>query len=124
MKHRATLVHRVQYEYAKGPIPRGYEIDHLCRNRACVNPDHLEAVSHKINCRRGIAGMVNGLRNVGKTHCKRGHEYTDDNTYRNPKTGARSCKQCRKAALEKYRVSKQVLKKTRELVPEGFGGVR
>jgi HNH endonuclease len=51
---KTALAHRVYYEQAKGPIPEGLQIDHLCRNRACVNPDHMEAVPQQENLRRGV----------------------------------------------------------------------
>ena len=65
------LAHRYFYVQNKGPIPEGYVIDHLCRNRKCVNPDHLEAVSHVVNCRRGkqtklSLAEVDFIRNVKK----------------------------------------------------------
>jgi len=70
-------VHRVSYEFFTGEkIPKGLVIDHLCRNRKCVNPDHLEVVSHKVNILRGN-GV--GAVNKAKTHCKFGHEFSGDN---------------------------------------------
>jgi len=71
--------HRVVYELMVGPIPVGLEIDHLCRNRACVRPDHLEPVTKTTNVRRGLA-MVNGAQNAAKTHCPAGHPYDAENT--------------------------------------------
>jgi hypothetical protein len=79
------LVHRVMYRQARGPIPLGLELDHLCRVRRCCNPAHLEAVTHAENVRRGQAGVVvaetNRRRGADVTHCPNGHEYTDANTY-------------------------------------------
>jgi hypothetical protein len=72
-------------------------VDHICRVRHCVNPDHLEAVTQRENVRRGekgMKGMVTGAMNRAKTECLRGHEYTDINTM-TKKDGARSCRQCR-----------------------------
>ena len=57
--------HRVSYEYWNGKIPKELQIDHLCRNRSCVNPEHLEAVTARENCRRGLTGS----NQTNKTHC-------------------------------------------------------
>jgi hypothetical protein len=81
------LIHRVTYQHFVGPIPEGFQVDHLCRVRACCNPAHLEAVPQAENNRRALA-----LRPV-KTHCKRGHEFTNANTGRN-KRGGRYCRAC------------------------------
>lgn len=88
------LAHRVAYELAKGPIPEGLVIDHLCRVRNCVRPDHLEAVTNIENMRRGLGyGLQNGMR----TRCINGHEYTPENTYAHPKTGKPRCRECQRA---------------------------
>lgn len=89
-RHKA---HRLAFELLKEPLIVGMVLDHLCRNPACVNPDHLEQVSQKENVRRGDAVWVNGLRNAQKTHCKNGHAFTSENTYR-PKSGGRVCRKC------------------------------
>ena len=80
---KSLAAHRWAYEQAKGPIPEGLEIDHLCRNRACVNPDHLEAVTHAENNRRAAAA---------RTTCRQGHEWTPENTY--VWNGTRFCRAC------------------------------
>jgi len=86
---KTLLVHRFSYQLFKGDIPMNLELDHLCRNKLCVNPDHLEAVTHRENVLRG-----NGLasKQAKQTHCKRGHEFNQENTaiYQ----GKRECRIC------------------------------
>jgi hypothetical protein len=87
---KMSRAHRASWILHRGPIPAGLCIDHLCRNRSCVNPDHLEVVTLGENNRRG-AGFSG--RNAAKTHCKRGHEFTLENT-RVDKLGRRRCRVC------------------------------
>lgn len=90
---RLGMAHRVAYELLVGPIPEGKELDHLCRNPSCVNPDHLEPVTHAENMRRAPYDAPASKR--AKTHCPAGHPYSGENLYVNPK-GRRECRACRK----------------------------
>lgn len=95
--NRRVLVHRFSYEKFVGPIGEGLEIDHLCKVRCCVNPDHLEQVTRLENVRRSSAGYYKRTpennKLVAKTHCPKGHPYSGINLWTS-KTGARQCRTC------------------------------
>ncbi len=98
---RKTLqAHRWSYEHYVGLIPDGLELDHLCRNQSCVNPEHLEAVTHRENIRRGKVGYNNF--NSQKTRCHQGHLFDEANTYVSP-GGKRECRTCRREADRRRR---------------------
>ncbi|MCA8251801.1 HNH endonuclease [Burkholderia sp. AU31624] len=86
---RTQIAHRAIYKWAKGPIPAGMELDHLCRMRCCVNPNHLEPVTTRENMIRGFS--VSSI-NARKTHCDRGHELSGANLY--VWRGGRYCRAC------------------------------
>ena len=89
---RTALVHRVVYQIFRGEIPAGKHIDHLCRNRACANPSHLEPVTGLENVRRG-AGHGGALQTL-RTACKRGHLYSEF-AYVDPRRGVKRCRECK-----------------------------
>ncbi len=95
----ARGAHRVAYELGKGSIPQGMQIDHLCRVRCCVNPDHLEAVTGKVNTLRGQS--IQAL-NAIKTRCSHGHLLEGQNLRLRP-NGSRACKMCCRDATRRYR---------------------
>jgi hypothetical protein len=92
-----VFAHRWGYEHWRGTIPEGLELDHECRNRACVNPFHCEPVTHAENVQRGDAG----LHWAAKTHCPEGHPYSDGNLA--IWGGKRYCKTCRNGSTRKRR---------------------
>ena len=93
--HTETLlVHRLSWEILVGPIPDGLQLDHLCRNKTCVNPDHLEPVTFQENLRRGAPINAELLRR--RTHCVHGHPLSGDNIRIRSNRGKRErvCKEC------------------------------
>lgn len=95
----STVAHRVAYRLFVGPIPTGLHIDHLCRVRACANPEHLEPVTVLENVRRAPVHIAHV--NRAKTHCVNGHEYTPENTGRSGKYQYRYCIACNRAAARR-----------------------
>lgn len=84
--------HQFSYWLCVGDVPAGYELDHLCRNRKCVNPQHLEAVPHRLNMLRSTSPVAD---NALKTHCPQGHPYAGENLM--IKHSARYCRTCERA---------------------------
>jgi len=100
---RHVRAHRFAYETYVGPIPEGMELDHLCRNRACVNWEHMEVVVHQVNILRGIAPSA---LNAAKTHCPEGHPLDGLNTL--IWGGKRRCRTChREWARKRYHANIQ-----------------
>ena len=116
---RSMLIHRVAYTELVGPIPEGLTIDHVaasgCIHKTCLNPAHLEPVTNAENMSRAwdvrgrakpyvprtfpVRMVIDGeevLRKGFRTHCPRGHEYTEENTYINKTSGERVCRTCRR----------------------------
>jgi hypothetical protein len=99
---RMVGAHCLSYKIHKGRIPKGKEIDHLCRVRKCVNPDHLEAVTHKVNTLRGFGPAAVNAR---KTHCPQGHPLAGYNALIlkvRGKVVGRSCRTCRVKRTRKW----------------------
>lgn len=93
---RSVGAHRWSYEQLVGPIPDGLQLDHLCRVRNCVNPAHLEPVTGRENCRRGVIAEFNKARAAERTACPQGHEFTEENTYLPAAGGGRKCRICQR----------------------------
>lgn len=103
---RQRYVHRVSYQALVGEVPAGLQLDHLCRQRCCVNPMHLEPVTQRENMRRGKQGEIWGT----ETHCRNGHEYTDENTA--PRSGRRNGRMCRACNRDKTARHREMLEAT------------
>lgn len=99
---RTVRAHRWSYEHHVGPIPNGLVIDHLCRVRECVNPDHMEPVTPRENTLRGISPIA---MNAAKTTCKNGHPLVGRNLVEVP--GGRACRTCRVEATRRWRAQQK-----------------
>ncbi len=89
-QHVYKKAHVYSWELVYGPVPPGKELDHLCRNTLCVNPNHLEPVTHAVNSKRGVGPCADNAR---KTSCMRGHPFIPETTYVDKK-GHRQCRTC------------------------------
>lgn len=108
----SALAHRFAWERLVGPIPKGLELHHNCRNRVCLNPDHLEVVTRREHCRRGylnLSGLLTKTQQQrAQTHCLHGHEYTPGNTHRRRTTGRRRCRACDRVSKRTQRLEAQL----------------
>jgi hypothetical protein len=107
LERRVRGAYQNARERVHGPVPDGLELDHLCMNPPCINPDHLEPVTHAENMRRaGAAGLL-GSGQRSRTHCPQGHAYTPENTYTPPAGRERQCRTCRRARSRAYELRKR-----------------
>lgn len=98
------LAHRQSYELFRGELVDGLVIDHICNDKLCVNPNHLQQITQRENTLRGTSPIAV---NASKTHCNNGHELLGDNLYVKP-NGSRNCKTCRRGAAQRYSLRRSV----------------
>lgn len=111
--HSTTIgAHRFAYELLVGPVPDGQQLDHLCRNPPCVNPDHLEPVTARENVLRGFGITADQSRRI---RCPAGHEYTPENT-RVSKRGFRNCRACARVRASEWAKEKVECPRCRKML--------
>lgn len=101
-RRRTSMAHRLIYEHYVGPIPPGLTLDHMCRNRGCVNPLHLRPMTLRANVLLGTSPVA---RHSQQTHCIHGHEFTPENTYWRPRGAGRDCRTCIRRRIEARRAA-------------------
>jgi len=109
-KSKSTSAHRVSWELTFGPIPDGLWVLHKCDNRRCVRPDHLflgDRLANILDC--AAKGRICTIGKSRLTHCKNGHEFTEENTYIRAATGHRDCRICRKARKDAWERQRALL---------------
>lgn len=89
--YTTIAAYRWSFEFVRGLVPKGFQLDHVCKNRICVNPGHLEVVTQKTNVLRGSGPPAV---NAKKSHCIHGHEFTPENTYQRKDSVGRKCRTC------------------------------
>lgn len=104
-KWRLYGAHRVSYTIAHGPIPEGMVIDHLCRNRSCVNPGHLEAVTIQVNTARGCSAVAAAAASWAEGRCRNGHDLAKVGIHKSGK--AWTCAQCGRDRVARYKARKR-----------------
>lgn len=96
------FVHVLMHKLFVGEVPKGFEVDHLCKVRCCCNPEHLEAVTHAENVKRSSSWHHVVNYHKAQTHCQRGHAWTEENTYVEP-NGKRRCLECKRQRMRNWR---------------------
>jgi hypothetical protein len=100
-KNKTHRAHKYLYEQLVGPVPAGLDLDHKCRVRSCVNPDHLEPVTRSENVRRGLSPIQLRARHQARTHCIHGHPLSGENVH-HLKRGERVCRACSRIRTAKW----------------------
>lgn len=103
-KHKRKRAHRVIFELLEGTTLKGKQLDHLCRNRACVKPEHLEVVDSRTNTLRGVGPSAI---NAKRVNCKNGHPFTEENTYNRLKESGRPYRQCKACVFQRIAEKKR-----------------